>query len=505
MLFPSKKFSDRLAQNLWAMALAAISSVLAFLFAQLVAKNPLMGLPLLLPVILFAFINRNGTLWSVITAACTLFVFSALDMVFNPIHRTIPVELLLVFSIFYLGTVAASGWFSAIARRQQHYYKEQSTLDALISEINTHLLTAATKEELYQLTLRHLYRLTTRSASLYVCNDAGQLSHIASYPPGLILYPTEKDAAYEAFRLGIRTGFGTPYFDHSSFCYLPLLTSNETVGVVGILTNPQSPMNPRLISTIQLMLVRVAVALEKQKLSEQHQNALMDKELEQMRSDFLRAISHDFRTPLTGIISACSALIQEEVVLGEPVRQQLIQSIEQEAQWLMRMVENLLSVTRTEMRGVKLDRSLEPVEEVLSTTLEKAVGRFPNIALKLSQPAEFIMIPMNPMLIVQVLMNLIENAVKYAPGSDHIDLIVTADEKDVYLTVRDYGSGFTAEDPNQLFVPSVRKAGDSKLGMGQGLSICRSVIRAHGGDITAKNCPDGGSAFTFSLPREEQP
>ena len=155
-----------------------------------------------------------------------------------------------------------------------------------------------------------------------------------------------------------------------------------------------------------MLLFHIGAALERFALMRQEQSVRMEKELEQMRSDFLRSISHDLRTPLTGIISACSALNQPDVPLDERARRELIQSVGEEASWLMRVVENLLSVTRVGASAPRLHKSCEPVEEVLGEVLEKARGRFPDAHIHVTAPAEFLMVPMDPMLIVQVLMNL---------------------------------------------------------------------------------------------------
>ena len=221
------------------------------------------------------------------------------------------------------------------------------------------------------------------------------------------------------------------------------------------------------------------------------------------RTQMLAGVSHDLRTPLTGIIGACSALNQEDVALDEAARRDLIQSVGEEAAWLLRIVENLLSVTRVGASGPKLNKSCEPIEEILSETLEKARGRFPDAEIAVTPPAEFLMVPMDPTLIVQVLMNLIENAVKYSGSAARIDLIAEDGDAFVSFTVRDYGRGLSQEDLSTLFEPSARRAGDSTHGMGLGLSICKSIIQAHGGEIYGRNGDPCGAVFTLTLPKED--
>ena len=281
------------------------------------------------------------------------------------------------------------------------------------------------------------------------------------------------------------------------------MSDGEVLAVVGVLIDVWRDVSAYQLQTVELLLVRVGVALKRLALMRREQKILMEKELERMRSDFLRSISHDLRTPLTGIIGACSALNQDDVALDDAARRDLIQSVGEEAAWLLRMVENLLSVTRVGSSGPKLNKSYEPIEEVLSETLEKARSRFPDAKITVVQPAEFLMIPMDPTLIVQVLMNLIENAVKYSGSAARIDLIAEDENAYVSFTVRDYGRGLSREALATLFEPSACRTGDSKHGMGLGLSICKSIVKAHGGEIHGCNGDPCGAVFTLTLPKED--
>lgn len=169
----------------------------------------------------------------------------------------------------------------------------------------------------------------------------------------------------------------------------------------------------------------------------------------------------------------------------------------------MRMVENLLTVTRVGLSGHKLNKRLEPVEEVLLEALEMARSRFPGTEIRVSQPNDLLLVPMDPTLMVQVLSNLIENAVKYAENGSPIDLTVEEQEHTVTFTVRDYGRGLSETDLQNLFEPINHRTGDSRHGMGLGLSICKSIIRAHGGTIEGRNGEGRGAVFIITLPKEE--
>lgn len=492
-----RRIPKSLAHNLRATALALLITALAFIAAQLM-QNVYYGLPMLVIIVMLTARSETGVVWGMVTALLSLLVYCALALA---VSSEIPLAFVGLSAIALVGSAAVTGGLSARIREQQNAHREQSYRDRLISEMNLKLLMAPSDEELYRSTLRYLYDVSGLPSSFYIMDEDG-FRMAASYPDGLILYPTEYSAAREAFDSGMYTGFGTGVFKGSSFRYIPVKLRSDVLAVVGVMCDFASPPDVYMMKTVEMMLARAGVALEKQRLSRENRKSEMEKELERMRSDFLRAISHDFRSPLTGIIGACSALNETGVELTEANRHELIDSINEEAAWLLRMVENLLSVTRVSPSGPALKKSPEPVEEVLTETLQRAKKRFPDEEFHVEQPDDFIMIPMDAMMIVQVLMNLIENAVRYSEGTSRIDITVADGEKFVTFSVRDYGKGLAEDKLGSLFKPAAMIAGDSRHGMGLGLSICRSVIRAHGGEVEGSNSEDGGAVFSFTLPKE---
>lgn len=226
-------------------------------------------------------------------------------------------------------------------------------------------------------------------------------------------------------------------------------------------------------------------------------------EKERMRSNLLRSISHDIRTPLTSIIGSTSAVL-DNPDLSQEDRRSLLEDVKQEAQWLIRTVENLLSITRIGSDRTELNKQLEPVEEVLAEAVQKARKRLPDIKFSVEVPAELLMVPMDPILIEQVLSNLIENAVIHGQTTTAIHLRAEKTEDGfAAFSVRDNGQGISPALLPHLFDYSIRHAspptGDGKRNMGLGLSVCSAVVKAHGGRLTAHNHPDGAE-FIFCLP-----
>ena len=221
------------------------------------------------------------------------------------------------------------------------------------------------------------------------------------------------------------------------------------------------------------------------------------------KSTFLSNMSHDIRTPLTSIIGSTSAVL-DNPDLSQEDRRSLLEDVKQEAQWLIRTVENLLSITRIGSDRTELNKQLEPVEEVLAEAVQKARKRLPDIKFSVEVPAELLMVPMDPILIEQVLSNLIENAVIHGQTTTAIHLRAEKTEDGfAAFSVRDNGQGISPALLPHLFDYSIRHAsppsGDGKRNMGLGLSVCSAVVKAHGGRLTAHNHPDGAE-FIFCLP-----
>ena len=228
----------------------------------------------------------------------------------------------------------------------------------------------------------------------------------------------------------------------------------------------------------------------------------MENEKIRMRADLLRSVSHDIRTPLTSIIGSTSAVLDNPDLSLED-RRTLLQDVKQEAQWLIRVVENLLSITRIGGDQAELTTRPEPAEEVLAEAIQKAHKRLPDIQFTVNVPDELLMVPMDPILIEQVLSNLIENAVNHGVTTTAIHLSVQKDGDFAAFSVRDNGQGIAPALLPHLFDYSIRHTlspiGDGKRNMGLGLSVCSAVVKAHGGTLTACN-HERGAEFIFRLP-----
>ena len=246
---------------------------------------------------------------------------------------------------------------------------------------------------------------------------------------------------------------------------------------------------------------------EKSRILNEQEKLLMEAEKEKMRANLLRAISHDLRTPLTGIIGASSTYLENGAFLSEADRQRLVQTIYDDSNWLLHMVENLLTVTRIRQTDAHVAKSLEPLEEVVSEAVSRFKKRLPDARVSVSIPADFIMVPMDATLIEQVIINLLENGVYHSGSTKPLELTVSTEDQQAVFRVRDHGHGIREDLLPHIFdgyADTPTSSGDSRKGMGIGLSICKTIIMAHDGSIWAENLPDG-AMFTFTLPLGDEP
>lgn len=229
-------------------------------------------------------------------------------------------------------------------------------------------------------------------------------------------------------------------------------------------------------------------------------------EKEKMRANLLRAISHDLRTPLTSIIGTSDSYLELNSSLSDDEKETLVSQINDDANWLLNMVENLLSVTRIkDSESARVSKSPEIVEEVISEAIQRFKKRHPEASVDVSIPKDFVMLPMDPLLIEQVIINLLDNAFVHSESSRPIALTVIDSPCNVIFCIRDYGIGINAALLPSIFDGSGARSStssDSHRGMGIGLSICKTIINAHSGTITALN-HDQGAEFMFTLPKED--
>ena len=261
-----------------------------------------------------------------------------------------------------------------------------------------------------------------------------------------------------------------------------------------------------MFSGIVMLFVAVMTSTLTTNLKKQ-ERMRAENEREKVRANLLRAVSHDLRTPLTSIYGSCSTIIENYDSLDKEQQIKLLGEIRSDAEWLNRMVENLLSVTRIHSGKVSIQKTPTVLEELVDTVLVKFKKHYPQQAVEVDIPESFIMIPMDSILIEQVIMNLLENAVYHAAGMTRLILRVFLLDGHAIFEVTDNGCGIPQEKLDSLFSGSFEKGtsavDSSKHSMGIGLSVCATIVKAHGGDICAESKLNHGTTFRFSLEMED--
>ena len=226
-----------------------------------------------------------------------------------------------------------------------------------------------------------------------------------------------------------------------------------------------------------------------------------------MRANLLRAVSHDLRTPLTTIYASSSALLDKYDEFSDEQCKEIIKGISEDSQWLSRMVENLLSITKLDTANVNLIKINTALDELIDSALIKFSKRYPKQKVEVDIPDDFVFIPMDSLLIEQVILNILENAVQHAHGMTKISLKVFVISDKVIFEIKDNGCGISEERLKNIFTgyySAETEASDSQNhNAGIGLSVCASIIKAHGGDIKAENLKSGGCVFRFVLNMED--
>lgn len=322
----------------------------------------------------------------------------------------------------------------------------------------------------------------------------------------------ERLVAQWVMKNGHPAGAGTDTLSGSRCCYIPIRNANTIFAVIGIAGRSEDGDAPVADAAEKNLILTLAgdcaLAIEKERLLRANAANRAKAQQEKLRADVLRSISHDLRTPLTSICGSAAMLTGGITRPDEAQQRALAESIEEDARYLVDMVENILALTRLEQYGFTLHLEAELLEDVVCEALNiirrRAKGRI--LETEFSEP--LLMAHMDARLIVQVLVNLLDNAIKHTSLESAIKIKVFSNEEFAIVEVADEGVGVSDENKLHIFdmfYTASLKKGDGRRGMGVGLALCRSILRAHGGDISVRDNTPRGAIFSFNLQREAGP
>jgi two-component system sensor histidine kinase KdpD len=433
----------------------------------------------------------------------SLLSIAAFDFCFVPPYYTFAVSdarYTLTFGVMLVIAVVMSRLTTRI-RQQADAAREREQRTAALYAMTRELAAQRNAAEMVQTAARHLRNTFGSDVLVFAPGEDGR---VAPHPALGASSVEEKELsiAQWVFDHGQLAGAGTTTLPATAWLYLPLVTSGGTVAVAGVRADDprrfQDPVRRQLLETFG---GQVAASLERVRLAGASQRAKLETEAERLRTALLSSLSHDLRTPLAGIEGAASSLLDEAAAPAPGARRELAQTILEESQRMTRLVANLLNMVRLESGALQVQKEWQPLEEVVGVALIRLDERLAGRRVETSLPPGLPLVPIDGLLIEQVLINLIENALKYTPAEAPIEISAQADARTVIVSVADRGPGLPSGEEGLIFEKFYRSREEGRAGgAGLGLTICRGIVTAHGGRIWAENRPGGGAVFRFTLP-----
>lgn len=380
----------------------------------------------------------------------------------------------------------------------------------ILLETNQLIQKGMGKEEIVRIVANQLVKLFKREVIIYLAEGEKLREPMVFTPEGQepvpeYTGPNERAVALWVCKNNKHAGATTNTLGNARCLYLAIRTGETVYGVAGIAV-PDEPPDTFESGIMLSILGEGALALENEAaLREREQSALLAKN-EQLRANLLRSISHDLRTPLTSISGSAGILLSNAEDMEEKSRKKLYEDIYDDSLWLMNLVENLLSVTRIEDGTMRLHLVAELMDEVVAEALQHINRKSVEHKIKVRQEDEFVLARMDARLIVQVIINIVDNAIKYTPAGSEIVITISQQKESAVVEIADNGKGIPDADKErvfEMFYTANQGAADSRRSLGLGLSLCRSIITAHGGEITVADNKPEGTVFRFTLPKEE--
>jgi two-component system sensor histidine kinase KdpD len=391
-------------------------------------------------------------------------------------------------------------------RQQAEAARQREKSTAVLYAMGRELVSTRGIDNITRVVARHIHEVFESDVVVLLPEAEGRVAVRAALP-ATALNTNEHSVAQWVYDHGQLAGVGTNTLPGADSLYLPLAASRGTVGVLGVRPSLATRfLAPEQLHTLEAFTSQAALAIERARLAEEAEQARVQAETERLRSALLSSVSHDLRTPLAAITGAASSLLESTDTLDASLHSELVQTIYEEAERLNRLVRNVLDMTRLQSGAVTLNKEWQSLEEVVGaalTRMEKMLGDRP---LATHLPADLPLVPIDDVLIEQVLVNLLENAVKYTPPGSPIDISAWPDTNTLIVEVADRGPGLPTGEEQRIFDKFYRvQTSQSTSGVGLGLTICRAIVEAHGGRIWAENRSGGGAVFRFTLPLEGQP
>lgn len=434
---------------------------------------------------------------------------AAFDFFFIPPRYTLAIadtQFILTFAIM-LSIALIISTLTAQVQEKALLAKEKERRTAALLAMSRELAVTREQEQLIAVSLKHIRTFHNVRAGIYLPDHNNRLCQLA-IDDELPLLQSEEDICVRwSFDNSLPTGLGLGAFPQASSLYMPLVASKGAVGILQV--SPRQPdcfKNKEEIEVLEIFANQTALCIETTNLADASQRANIRIEKEQLRNTFLNSISHDLRTPLATITGASSTLLEDQESLDPTKQQELAQIIFEEGERLNSLLNKLLEMTRIESGVLELHKEWQPLEEIIGTALVRMEKQLGGRRIKIDLPETLPLIAVDELMFQQVFQNFIENAVKYDETKNPLEIKAWIEPKEVIIEFADGGPGIKEGEEEEIFTKFYRSArAGTTSGAGLGLAICRSIIQAHGGTISARNNPGGGAIFSIRLPLNENP
>ena len=486
-----------------ALVAVAISTAIAWAMFPYFAVSNLIMVYLLGVIIVATRYGRGGSLLA------TLLSVAAFDFFFVPPYFTFAVsdtQYLVTFAVMLVVALVISSLAVRI-RAQAESAREREQRMAALYAMSRELAGTRGVRELQNVAVRHIAEVFRTQVVVLLPQADGRLAPADGDAAQFPMDASELAVSQWVHEHGQVAGQGTDTLPGASGLYLPLTGSRGSVGVLGLRPQDPRPLQaPEQLHQLEAFASQTALAIERARLAEDAERAQVRAETERLRNSLLSSVSHDLRTPLASITGAASTLLENEAHLDADTRRDLLESLHEEADRLNRLVQNLLEMTRLESGALQLHTEWHPVEEVVGAALGRFGKALARRAVTTRVPPDLPLVPMDDVLIEQVLINLLDNVLKYTPAESPIEVSAEDGGGAVLIEVADRGPGLRPGEERRIFEKFHRaEAAPTQRGAGLGLAICRGIVNAHGGRIWAENRPGGGVSVRFTLPVKEAP
>ena len=488
---------------LWALAAVAVAGLVAWALRAAGFAETNQAIVFLLAVAVAA--ARLG-LGPGITAAVVGVL--AFDFFFVPPRLTFAVQdfQYLITLLVMLAVALLAGALAGRVRRQVQTARGREKRLAALYALSRELSAVSGAHQLAAAAERQVSGIFGSAVAIYLPHEGGRLEPVVSSIGREQLGRREIAVATWAYEHGELAGNGTGTLPDATYVYLPMITPRGTAGVLAVAPpEGEALLSPDNRQVLETLATQIGLAIERDELAEQTRCAMVEVETERLRSSLLSSVSHDLRTPLAVISGASSTLLELAESSDVATRRKLLRDVLEESNHLARLVDNLLSMTRLDAGSIRVEKQWYPIEDVVGSALGRLGRNLSGRKLNKLLPASLPPVPLDGVLIEQVLVNLLENAARYSAPGTGIDILARAEDNGVVIAVSDRGPGLAEGEEARVFDKLFRgaaAAGSPERGVGLGLAIARAIVEVHGGRIWAENRPGGGATFSFWLPLE---